>query len=177
VGTSFRLRPTTWKFRRGDRRRNYKSDRRQFLTTFGCNNIWLMNCFATLAAMRRASSHWLTVGPSRRPHLAPSTLILWAGYLVFVVSDAATQIADLCYEARFRKSSEFSPALQNQVMSPDALRAKSSAIRSSFRDCFRSFAIADTIPSEGTWPTAERQQVESNEPGSTKDIEPSRGQG
>jgi hypothetical protein len=36
---------------------------------------------------------------------------------------------------------------------------------------------ADTVPSEGIWPTAERQQVESNEPGSTKDIEPSRGQG
>ena len=36
---------------------------------------------------------------------------------------------------------------------------------------------ADTILREGTSPTPERQQVESNEPGSTKDTEPSRGQG
>jgi hypothetical protein len=36
---------------------------------------------------------------------------------------------------------------------------------------------ADTILSEGISPTPERQQVESNEPGSTKDIEPSRGPG
>jgi hypothetical protein len=36
---------------------------------------------------------------------------------------------------------------------------------------------ADAILSEGTRPTAEGLQVESNEPSSAKDIEPSRGQG